>query len=436
MPKKSKSTRKAAKAKSKADTSSSSPFTSPLTSAHVTSQQEHEKDEDVVLGLDNNDELVTGGLALAVEEKRKRSKKNYQEEEEEEEEDDDDDVDDDDDTKVDYNEIQKRKEAKRARVQAEEDEEKRLTNLLFGGFGDDGENHENHENDNVGTSAWVDEDDNDDVFQNQGNQTSSSLFQIDRSGIPSNHDDDDDDEKDDDDESEEVNNNDTIYHDSDSDHTTTFTDSNYNNKSNNKQNNASSAWVDEDDEQITISLSNKSDRIKKLRTSMTEDVVHGKDYELRLRERFEQTSKLIVRTDWANVDNSVLTKEKDRIQQQQQHRQDGENDDEDSEDDDDDIPKSAATLLSSTKSLLSTTSKLQPHILNVVRCPDANQEDYNESTVQAVQFHPGSDLDEPLMLTAGLDKTLRFFKIGDGGKTNEKIHGINCKSYSFMCIMI
>jgi U3 small nucleolar RNA-associated protein 18 len=59
-----------------------------------------------------------------------------------------------------------------------------------------------------------------------------------------------------------------------------------------------------------------------------------------------------------------------------------------------------------------------------VRCPDANAGHYNSSTVNAVQFHPGSDEDEPLMMTAGLDKTLRFFKI-KGSEGSEKVHGIH-----------
>jgi len=82
-------------------------------------------------------------------------------------------------------------------------------------------------------------------------------------------------------------------------------------------------------------------------------------------------------------------------------------------------------LGSSTASLLATSHKhsLPPQILNVVRCQDANRSDPNKSVVQAVNFHPASDPDRPLMLTGGMDKTLRFFLVD--GEKNQKIHGIH-----------
>lgn len=151
-------------------------------------------------------------------------------------------------------------------------------------------------------------------------------------------------------------------------------------------------WVDEDDVEVDLM---KTNRMKKLRNSRDEEVanVTGNDLEKRLRKRFESTTMTTARTDWARLGND-------------EYEEEGE-----------DADESAAPLLAST------TRKLPPQILQVVRCPDANQKDPNQATVQAVHFHPGSDPDRPLLLTAGLDKTLRFFQVGSEG--SDKIHGIH-----------
>lgn len=272
-----------------------------------------------------------------------------------------------------------RNEAKRARLQAEDDEEKRLTNLLFGGDGgEDG-------------SAWHDDDDENDDFdeirdsqEDNGamEEDNGDLFQIDRTGTGTKA---------------------GIDSEDDMESQGFSGDENENNSDISSQENKneakSSAWVDDDDENVTVSLA-KTNRIKKLRSSMVEDEIQGSSYEKKLRERHEATAAVTSRTDWAQLPQ--------------------EDDDSGSDSDED---ETTSKLLSSTAPLLSN-SRLQPNILNVVRCPDANVGHYNSSAVQAVQFHPGSDEDSPLMLTAGLDKTLRFFKI-NGTEGSEKIHGIH-----------
>jgi len=260
-----------------------------------------------------------------------------------------------------------RNEAKRARLEAEEEEEKRLTSLLFGG--------------DANAPAWNDDDDDDgDEEEEESVQDNSgALFQIDRKGVGVDSDSDDGDH-------DEANGQDEDDDDEDDESSL--------------EKGQTSAWVDDDDENITVSLT-KSDRIKKLRTSMAEDEIQASTYEKRLRDRFQATASATSRTDWATLPESE--------------------DEASGSDSDDEF--TASKLLSSTAPLLSNT-RLQPNILSVVRCADANVGHYNNSTVQAVQFHAGSDEDEPLMLTAGLDKTLRFFKI-NGTEGSEKVHGIH-----------
>ena len=268
-------------------------------------------------------------------------------------------------------------EAKRAKLEAEEEEEKRLTSLLFGG-GACGDNSASawHDGDDDEVSADLDQDLQDNTNADLTADNNGALFQIDREAVGVESDEDQPED---------------FEHDEEAENGDEFSE---------RKDQMASAWVDEDDEKITVSLT-KSDRTKKLRSSMAEDEIQGSSYEQKLRDRHETTSAITSRTDWATLPRS----------------------EDDYSGSDSETEFTASKLLSSTAPLLANT-RLQPNILNVIRCPDANVGHYNNSTVQAVQFHPGSDEDEPLMLTAGLDKTLRFFKI-NGTEGSEKVHGIH-----------
>ena len=156
------------------------------------------------------------------------------------------------------------------------------------------------------------------------------------------------------------------------------------------------AWVDEDDADVSMNLL-ETDRLKKLRKSRSERIsLDGIELERRLRKRFQDTAMSTARTGWATVDSREKQEEEDNL-----------------------LKSSTAPLLASS------LDRLPPQVLSVVRCPDANQRDPNQAVVQAVHFHPGSDPDRPLMLTAGLDKTLRFFQVD--AEESQKIHGIHCE---------
>jgi U3 small nucleolar RNA-associated protein 18 len=144
-------------------------------------------------------------------------------------------------------------------------------------------------------------------------------------------------------------------------------------------------WNDDDDAEVDLL---KSSRLRKLRNFRDEEVSNMKvtEMERRLRKRLETTAMTNARTDWAKIGNEV-------------------------------VEDTLATPL-----LAKSTSRLPPQILQVVRCPDANQSEPNKAAVQVVNFYPHSDPDRPLMLTAGLDKTLRFFQVDSNG--SDKVHGI------------
>ena len=271
---------------------------------------------------------------------------------------------------------------KRARKDEQEDlEEQRLTALLFGG----GAPNLHEESiaqvaDNAITKSH-DSDDDDDEDKEMG-------FVIDKTGEDVEVDDEEmqaksDDENDDSDESL---------------------------NEGEKDDDDAPAWVDQDDNELSVDIVGTSNRLKKLRKSRDEvaaKALDGEEFERRLRKRYEETTQTTARTDWARLEPA---KKRAAIR------------DEDDEDDE------AALLASTSAPLLATSQhRLPPNILNIMRCPDANQADPNKAAVQAVHFHPGSNPDQPLLLTAGLDKTLRFFSVG--AEKSEKIHGIHCKSF-------
>ena len=276
-----------------------------------------------------------------------------------------------------------KKSQKRARKEAEEDdEEQRLTSLLFGSAVPSAPKEFQEKRTKLKASSVAKNVSRDEPEEN------GFSFQIDRSGEDVNHDDEEESPL-------------QLVHKSDDD----AGDGSSSDDDNDEE--QAAAWLDEDDDNLAVDIVGGSDRLKKLRKSRDEEAASAltaDEFEKRLRKRFEESTQSTAVTEWAKID----TETSKRISG------------EDPEDDE------IQMLASSSAPLLATSQhRLPPNILNMMRCPDANLEDPNKAAVQAVHFHPGSDPDEPLMLTAGLDKTLRFFQVGV--EKSQKIHGIHCK---------
>jgi len=288
----------------------------------------------------------------------------------------------------------------------EEEEERRLTAMIFGGASD-GDFHHDHDEDQPELLTL----ENSKQISSNEEEDPGLMFEIDRTGV----DDEDDDDEDEETAENKVQKLNQIMPKNDGDNSDSDDEDDSNNNNNNKP-----AWVDDDDEDVQVDLL-QTDRLRKLRKSRDEDTtarpITGKDFEERLRDRYKNTMQLTAQTEWARMEDD-----------------DAEASGSDDEDEDgnplskDDAQ--VAALQASSQPLLmhgaasSTTGRLPPNLLNVMRCPDANQADYNNAVVQAIHFHPGSDPNRPLLLTAGLDKTLRFFHVGV--ESSDKIHGIHC----------
>ena len=316
-------------------------------------------------------------------------------------------------------------------------EESALTALLFGGGGG-----------RASSGAWADDDDDDqindasawdDKYGNQNSDdegeykaaglSSGDLFAIDRSGeevqddsgadIYERRSDSDSDDGDDDGESEQVDKasmqgaawQDPDESDSDSDASEDSDDDSDNNEER----------ISKTKKLNGVSLVNGPHRLKKLRRYRGEtDPLSVKEYELRLRERFMSTTSVAARTDWADIRQ---IRQKKAVPITRKRRGYGSSSEDESEDEEYNV---VTDILESNGSLFQHSSSglpLPPTLLDVVRTRDGNICDPNNSVVNAVQFHPGSDEEGPLLMTAGMDKMLRFFRID--GEENPKIHGIH-----------
>ncbi|VFQ81124.1 unnamed protein product [Cuscuta campestris] len=154
------------------------------------------------------------------------------------------------------------------------------------------------------------------------------------------------------------------------------------------------AWIDEEDEKISIDLTGVN-RLRKLRKEEEETVVSGSTYIARLRAEY---LKLNPGTDWARPDYK---------------RGSLNSDDEDSDGENDGI-----VLRTNEELVVKSSTKLLPGILEHSRLVDANKKEYSNGPINSVQFHKNRQL----LLVGGLDKRLQFFQVD--GKENPKIQTV------------
>ncbi|KAJ2855845.1 U3 snoRNP protein [Coemansia erecta] len=162
------------------------------------------------------------------------------------------------------------------------------------------------------------------------------------------------------------------------------------------------AWVDDDMQQATVALKAQS-RTRKLRKTEEDNKVSGDVYEQRLREQFQKVNPV---PKWAAESDSKTWAD----------------DDSDMENDNDN--RIGGDMLKNTKSLISKSIRLlEPTKIDIAQLHNANKAAPSQSAVLNVEFHPTSSV----LLTAGLDKTLRLFEVD--GKDNQKIQSIYFKDF-------
>ncbi|CDK27040.1 unnamed protein product [Kuraishia capsulata CBS 1993] len=170
----------------------------------------------------------------------------------------------------------------------------------------------------------------------------------------------------------------------------------------------SNAWSDSDDEKMDLSIA-KSDKLRKLRKTESEQVIRGKAYIHRLRSQFE---KIYPRPSWAD----------DPDRSEEEEEDDGEVD----EDDETDVSASSNSLAKFLKknfqNLKSKSFKMLPaDKLDISKANDANSKHPSKSGIQTMSFHPT----HPLLLTGGFDRTLRIYHVD--AKVNKLVTSLHLR---------
>ncbi|XP_004289894.1 PREDICTED: U3 small nucleolar RNA-associated protein 18 homolog [Fragaria vesca subsp. vesca] len=167
-------------------------------------------------------------------------------------------------------------------------------------------------------------------------------------------------------------------------------------------------WEDDEEAKANVNIA-KVNRLRKLRKEEDESLISGSEYVSRLR---AQHVKLNPGTEWAQLDSEP--------------RNNKYSDDESSDDEDRAVVAHGYKAVGAVDDLLRTnedfvvksSSKLLPGLLEYSILTDANAEEPSSGPINSVQFHRNAQL----LLTAGLDRRLRFFQID--GKRNAKIESI------------
>lgn len=175
------------------------------------------------------------------------------------------------------------------------------------------------------------------------------------------------------------------------------------------------AWIDSDDEKVTISLLS-SDRIRKLRKTESDSIISGNTYSKRIRSQFE---KIYPRPEW-------ITKLEEKLQA----GDDEEDDNEDLEEVDENSgpePTDSNAILSllSTSASFIITKQLKliaPNRISITRLQNANHVKPSKGAIQTLSFHHS----HPLLMTGGFDRTLRIYHID--GKTNNLVTSLHLRN--------
>ncbi|KAF8394336.1 hypothetical protein HHK36_020544 [Tetracentron sinense] len=167
-------------------------------------------------------------------------------------------------------------------------------------------------------------------------------------------------------------------------------------------------WIDDEEEKANINIA-KVNRLRKLRKDDDENLISGSVYVSRLR---TQHAKLNPGTEWAQLgsrsqngipyDDDELDEENGAVVAHGYENAEG----------DDDVLRTNEDLV------VKSSTKLFPGLIEYSRLVNANAEDPSSGPINSVQFHRNAQL----LLTAGLDRRLRFFQID--GKRNTKIQSI------------
>ncbi|MCJ1384781.1 hypothetical protein MMC17_007899 [Xylographa soralifera] len=190
------------------------------------------------------------------------------------------------------------------------------------------------------------------------------------------------------------------------------------------------AWIDSDDERISVSLASNP-RLRKLRISESEDIVNGKEYIRRLRQQFE---RLYPVPEWANPSASRKTssrRKRRKLSDAGSSSSESKSDDDMSVDSDALSAQPLAKLLQSTGPMTQTSvtptsnrKRLRPEVIDIQRTKDVSG--VQPSAITSLSFHPI----HPLLLSSGPSSTLTLHHISPNAPTpNPTLTSLHIRSH-------
>lgn len=313
----------------------------------------------------------------------------------------------------------KKKNRKRKRSRKDKQEEAQLESLLFGDVQDD--DHPSHSS--TALFAQVQQDfSNDEIIISPNRNDNASMYEYDSSAHSSSivglggeelvdsDEDSDQDLLDLNDNKNNINNHSfgaSAYDD-------VFGATDANDKENEVGDKA--AWVDEDDENLRINIS-KENRLRKLRNDEGETVISGTELTKRLRDRFQSMNNKAL--DWAEIKGKGIHA---NTKKRKVHDSDDSDDsNSDSGSDSDSEVEGDTEFLYNTQSLTTSSDQLPAGKVDISRVKDANMAAPSQGVVTSVEFHQNGQL----VMTAGMDKTVRLFQVD--GLRNVKVQGVHLK---------
>ena len=191
------------------------------------------------------------------------------------------------------------------------------------------------------------------------------------------------------------------------------------------RNNTDAVWVDDEDENFQVDIASIAMR-RKLRKSHLEKAISASEYQQRIRTYFANGAGGFSRGpgEWAQCPSS-----KKEVREEDKSGQSSDEESSETNNNSSAFSSEVQKLLKSSGRALQGgssaghTDKLQRGILDIRRLKDANREDPCRCVIEALEFHPSGRL----LLTAGIDKTLRIFQVD--GKTNSKVQGIHLEHF-------
>lgn len=163
------------------------------------------------------------------------------------------------------------------------------------------------------------------------------------------------------------------------------------------------AWEDPDDVGTIVNVAKRA-RLRKLREDEGEAELDGKKFQQRVRTQHKRIHR---RTDWADLETPGLLGNK-LTDRDTEEKSLGLNR----------LLREGGALVTDDDGIASSGRVLPQGTLEATRVRDANAAEPSNAVIRSVQFHANGSL----LLTAGLDKSLRLFEVD--GTNNPKVQGI------------